>query len=115
MATNPKASGIAIGVNVQPLTLDDLRHRAETTNAVASATKSFADPAIEIQTSLTPPGTRINSAGELGRLIKASRERMKLNQQQFADVAGVGRRFLSELENGKATLEFDRVLQVCKA
>jgi len=40
---------------------------------------------------------------------------MNLNQQQFADVAGVGRRFISELENGKATLEFDRVLQVSKA
>jgi len=40
---------------------------------------------------------------------------MRLSQQQFADLAGVGRRFVSELENGKTTLEFDRVLQACKA
>ena len=110
-----KPSGIARSVNVRPLTLEDLSRRAQTTNAVASATKSFADPAFENRTSVTPPGTRVNSAAELGRLIKTSREQMKLNQQQFADVAGVGRRFISELENGKATLEFDRVLQVSKA
>jgi y4mF family transcriptional regulator len=115
MAAKPRRSGIARGVNVRPLTLEDLRHRAQTTNAVASATKSCADPTLENPTSLTPPGTYVNSAAELGRLIKTSREQMDLNQQQFADVAGVGRRFISELENGKATLEFDRVLQVSKA
>jgi y4mF family transcriptional regulator len=118
MAAKPRRSGIARGVNVSPLTLEDLRHRAQTTNAVASATKSCADPTLENPTSLTPltpPGTYVNSAAELGRLIKTSREQMDLNQQQFADVAGVGRRFISELENGKATLEFDRVLQVSKA
>jgi len=115
MAAKPRRSGIARGVNVSPLTLEDLRHRAQTTKAVASATKSCADPALENPTSLTPPGTYVNSAAELGRLIKTSREQMNLNQQQFADVAGVGRRFISELENGKATLEFDRVLQVSKA
>ena len=115
MAAKPRRSGIERGVNVRPLTLEDLRHRAQTTNAVASATKSCADPTLENPTSLTPPGTYVNSAAELGRLIKTSREQMNLNQQQFADVAGVGRRFISELENGKATLEFDRVLQVSKA
>jgi y4mF family transcriptional regulator len=40
---------------------------------------------------------------------------MRLSQQQFADLAGVGRRFISELENGKPTLELGLVLQVCKA
>ena len=115
MAANPRSAGIARGINVHPLTLEDLSRRAQTTNAVASATKSFADPAFENPTPLTPPGTHVNSAAELGRLIKTCREQMKLNQQQFADVAGVGRRFISELENGKATLEFDRVIQVCKA
>jgi len=40
---------------------------------------------------------------------------MKLSQQDFADLAGVGRRFVSELESGKPTLEIERVLRVCKA
>jgi y4mF family transcriptional regulator len=83
-------------------------------------TKSFndlasGDPAKRKLFLAPTTGTQINSAVELGRLIKASREKMKLTQQQFADLTAVGRRFISELENGKATLEFDRVLQVCKA
>jgi transcriptional regulator with XRE-family HTH domain len=36
-------------------------------------------------------------------------------QQKFADLVGVGRRFLSELEAGKPTLEVGKVLQVASA
>ncbi len=46
-------------------------------------------------------------------MIRAARKRMKFNQQSFADAAGVGRRFVSELESGKPTLEFDKVMRVC--
>jgi y4mF family transcriptional regulator len=52
----------------------------------------------------------ITTATNLAPLIRASRKRMKMSQQQFADAAGVGRRFLSELENGKPSLEFDKVI-----
>jgi y4mF family transcriptional regulator len=57
----------------------------------------------------------ITSVHDLGQLIREAREERKLSQQAFADLAGVGRRFISELENGKATLEFDKVLQVASA
>jgi y4mF family transcriptional regulator len=57
----------------------------------------------------------IASAHDLGQLVRQVREQRKLSQQAFADLAGVGRRFISELENGKATLEFDKVLQVASA
>ncbi|MBW8881094.1 MAG: helix-turn-helix transcriptional regulator [Asticcacaulis sp.] len=40
---------------------------------------------------------------------------MSLSQQQLADMTGVGRRFISELESGKPTLEFGRVLKVCQS
>ena len=62
-----------------------------------------------------PIPTPITSAADIGALVRAERKRMGLNQQAFADLAGVGRRFVSELEGGKPTLEFDRVLQVCAA
>jgi y4mF family transcriptional regulator len=58
------------------------------------------------------PLSRISTAADIGRLIKAARQQRQLSQQDFADLAGVGRRFISELENGKATLEFDKVLHV---
>jgi transcriptional regulator with XRE-family HTH domain len=40
---------------------------------------------------------------------------MKLSQGEFAAHAGVGRRFVSELECGKASLEFDKVLACAAA
>jgi y4mF family transcriptional regulator len=57
----------------------------------------------------------ITTPHDLGLLVKAARNRSGLTQQQFADVCGVGRRFLSEFENGKPRLELGKVLQVLNA
>ncbi|WP_082221879.1 helix-turn-helix transcriptional regulator [Mesorhizobium loti] len=59
--------------------------------------------------------TTIASSADLGRLVRKVREGRGLSQQEFADLAGVGRRFLSELENGKLTLELGKVLKVVNA
>jgi transcriptional regulator with XRE-family HTH domain len=40
---------------------------------------------------------------------------MNMNQSEFAAHAGVGRRFVSELESGKPSLEFDRVMACVQA
>lgn len=60
-------------------------------------------------------GERIRSVAELGALIRRARKAMKMNQTEFAAHAGVGRRFVSELEGGKASLEFDRVMACAQA
>jgi y4mF family transcriptional regulator len=52
---------------------------------------------------------------QLGSLIKSSRIAKKFTQQQLADLAGVGRRFIVECEAGKPRLEFAKVLQVAAA
>jgi HTH-type transcriptional regulator/antitoxin HipB len=57
----------------------------------------------------------ISSPADLGQLVRQMREGRRLSQQDFADLAGVGRRFLSELENGKTTLELGKVLKVLQA
>ncbi len=57
----------------------------------------------------------IGTVAELGRQIRAGRRRVDLKQDELAALAGVGTRFLSELENGKATIEFGRVLRVLSA
>jgi y4mF family transcriptional regulator len=59
--------------------------------------------------------TQIGAPAELGRLVRARRTALGLNQQSLADRAKVGRRFVSELEGGKATLELGKVLEVCAA
>ena len=51
----------------------------------------------------------LTASADLAPVIRAARKRMGMTQQEFADAAGVGRRFLSELENGKPSLEFDKV------
>lgn len=52
------------------------------------------------------------TATEIGRLVRIRRRDTKLRQDELASISGVGTRFLSELENGKASLELGKVLQV---
>lgn len=52
----------------------------------------------------------LRSIAELGLMVRDARKAMKMNQAEFAAHAGVGRRFVSELEGGKPSLEFDKVL-----
>ena len=65
----------------------------------------------------TQPGEAelITSPKDLGTLIRGARKRSGLTQQEFADLCGVGRRFLSESEAGKPRLELGKILQVLKA
>jgi HTH-type transcriptional regulator/antitoxin HipB len=49
---------------------------------------------------------------EVGRAVRRQRRQLRLRQAELAALAGVGNRFLSELENGKPTLEIGRVLKV---
>jgi len=44
--------------------------------------------------------------------IRNSRKKLGLTQIEFAKRAGVGLRFLRELEGGKATVRFDKLNQV---
>jgi y4mF family transcriptional regulator len=60
-------------------------------------------------------GIGITTPADLGKIIYDARKKQGFTQQQFADLAGVGRRFLSELENGKQSLEFGKVLVVAAA
>ena len=43
----------------------------------------------------------VNDSVDLGRLIRTERKRQHLTQEQLAGLAGVGVRFVRELEGGK--------------
>lgn len=60
-------------------------------------------------------GSPVTSTQELGRAIAAQRKIRGFTQQEFADLAGVGRRFISEIESGKPTAEIGKILQVLTA
>ncbi len=58
------------------------------------------------------PYGKISTPAELGRLLRRKRKALGMNQARAAGLAGVGVRFLSELERGKAGLELGKVMLV---
>ena len=48
----------------------------------------------------------------LAEFVKEKRKQLKLTQPELAEKAGVGLRFLRELENGKESVRLDKVNQV---
>lgn len=56
----------------------------------------------------------IRNPADLGQAIRSRRKAAGLTQAGLAEVAGVGTRFLSELERGKPTAELNKVLQVLR-
>ena len=52
---------------------------------------------------------------QIGTLIRATRKLQGLRQDELAAVAGVGLRFLVELEAGKATAQLGKTLAVLAA
>ena len=59
------------------------------------------------------PYGKIHRVAELGLLVRRKRKAIGMRQADLAGLAGVGTRFLSELENGKETAEIGKVLLVC--
>lgn len=52
---------------------------------------------------------------ELGEIVKAARRSLGLRQDQLAGAAGVGVRFIVDLEAGKATTQLGKSLAVLDA
>lgn len=55
------------------------------------------------------------TAEEIGTAVRRARLAQGLRQDQLAAAAGVGLRFLIELERGKPTVRLDKVLAVLNA
>jgi len=51
---------------------------------------------------------KINSTQELGQLVRLTRKAQKLTQPQLAAAAGVGIRFIVDLEKGKETCQMGK-------
>jgi len=59
--------------------------------------------------------TSIHSTQQLGQALRAARKQLGLTQSQLALAAGVGVRFIVDLEAGKPTLRLETVLRVIEA
>ncbi len=56
-----------------------------------------------------------NEILHMGRELRRRRRALGLTQAELAALCNVGNRFVSELENGKPSLEIGRVLKVLEA
>ncbi|TWF47589.1 helix-turn-helix transcriptional regulator [Neorhizobium alkalisoli] len=54
----------------------------------------------------------VRSPADIGALVRTVRKEQNLRQDQLAGVAGVGLRFIVDLEAGKPTAQIGKVLQV---
>ena len=59
--------------------------------------------------------TSIRSPQQLGHALRAARKQLGLTQPQLALAAGVGVRFMVDLEAGKPTVRLENVLRVIDA
>jgi y4mF family transcriptional regulator len=59
--------------------------------------------------------TSIRSPQQLGSALRAARKQLELTQPQLALAAGVGVRFIVDLEAGKPSLRLENVLRVIDA
>jgi HTH-type transcriptional regulator/antitoxin HipB len=60
----------------------------------------------------TGPETPIRSSVELGAVIREQRKRLALKQLDLAGLGNTGNRFIVDLENGKPTVQLQKVLDL---
>lgn len=57
----------------------------------------------------------IRTVTQVGDIVRRSRRRCGLTQADLALDAGTGRRFVSDVEAGKPTVEFESLMKLCKS
>lgn len=66
---------------------------------------------------MTPQQSRLGplrTSTDLGAALRAQRKAQGLTLEQLSGLSGLGMRFLSELERGKATAELGKTLEVAQ-
>jgi len=55
---------------------------------------------------------RIFETNDIGSLVKHKRNQLNMTQPQLAAISGTGVRFISDLENGKPTMQIGKILEI---
>ena len=56
--------------------------------------------------------TELTNASQLAEIVRRERKRQKVSQIRLSQLADVGVRFVRDLEDGKETVQLDKVLAV---
>lgn len=59
-------------------------------------------------------GFRNYNSIEIGKIVKSTRKKLGVTQQDLALTSGTGLRFIIELEQGKPTCQLEKVLTVLR-
>lgn len=57
---------------------------------------------------------QIQSIKDMGAIIRFHRKQGGLSQRDLADMAGVGKTVVFDLEKGKATVRMDTLFKICR-
>jgi len=55
---------------------------------------------------------KVYDTADIGFLVRKKRIDLRMSQAQLSDISGKGVRFISDLENGKATMQVGKVLDI---
>jgi len=55
---------------------------------------------------------KIQSIAELGKIVRQRRKKMGISQADLSGMTGLGNRFIVDLEKGKPTIQFEKVLLI---
>ena len=58
---------------------------------------------------------KLQSIVAIGELIRKTRKEQKISQSTLAGLSSVGTRYISDLENGKETIQIQKLLNVLNA
>jgi transcriptional regulator with XRE-family HTH domain len=57
---------------------------------------------------------KINNAADFGKAIKERRKKLGYTQKYISEFTGLSNSFISDLENGKSTIEIGKALELAK-
>lgn len=55
---------------------------------------------------------RVLDTNDVGNIIRAKRKELGYTQRELAQMSGSGTRFISDIENGKSTMQVGRVIDL---
>ena len=53
----------------------------------------------------------VTNCEDIGNIFRIDRKQRNMTQESIAGLTNVGKRFISELENGKSTMQIDKVFK----
>lgn len=113
-AREKTASGAGVRLRTSPIILTSAPPAPALPGAPPAPQSATAR--VRFSTEIDPDAvTPIRTMERFGDIVRRARRRQRLTQTELAVRAGTGRRFVSDVEAGKPTVEFERLMKLCRS